>query len=34
MADSKENIESTEEELMYFYDPNKEVNRYREGKEE
>lgn len=30
----KENIEPTEEELLYFYDPQKEINRYRELKEE
>jgi hypothetical protein len=31
----KENLfEPTEEELMYFYDPQKEVNRYRELKED
>lgn len=27
-------IEPTEQELMYFYDPHKEISRYRDGKEE
>lgn len=28
-AHEKENLEPTEQELLYFYDPQKEVARYR-----